>query len=205
MRRFFSSALLLTLMAGVASADFTGTGAGNSFVDNADVSSSINVSGTTGNITGVEVTINSMEHTWLGDLTATLDNGTTSVTLFERVGRTGGAGFGDNVDTAGNFTFSSDGTDSLWTESANSGGFLIGDGFDFATSGAENAPTSLSDFFGQSKDGVWTLTISDGAGGDSGQYAGWTLSLTSGNAIPEPTTFGLLAGIAGLAAARRRR
>ena len=70
MRRFFYSALLLTLIAGVANADFTGTGAGNSFVDNASVSSSINVSGTSGNIVGVEVTINSMEHTWLGDLTA---------------------------------------------------------------------------------------------------------------------------------------
>ena len=206
MRRFFYSALLLTLIAGVANADFTGTGAGNAFVDNADVSSSINVSGTTGTIVGVEVTINAMEHTWLGDLTATLSNGTTSVTLFERVGRTGGAGFGDNVDTSGDFTFSDDGTDSLWTESANSGGALNGTGFDFSTSGAEDAPTSLSDFFGQSKNGDWTLTINDGAGGDSGQYAGWTLNLVSSGAeIPEPTTFGLLVGIAGLAAARRRR
>ena len=205
MRRFFSSALLLTLIAGVASADFTGTGAGNAFVDNADVSSSISVTGTTGTIVGVEVTINAMEHTWLGDLTATLDNGTTSVTLFERVGQIGGAGFGDNVDTSGDFTFSSDGTDSLWAESAASGGALNGAGFDFATSGADDVPTSLGDFFGQSKNGDWTLTISDGAGGDSGQYAGWTLNLVSGSSIPEPTTFGLLAGRAGFVAARRRR
>ena len=56
MRRFFSSALLLTLIAGVASADFTGTGAGNAFVDNADVSSSISVTGTTGNIVAVSYT-----------------------------------------------------------------------------------------------------------------------------------------------------
>lgn len=205
MRRFFFSALLLTLIAGVASADFTGTGDGNAFIDNASVSSTINVSGTTGTITGVEVTINAMEHTWLGDLTATLDNGTTSVTLFERVGQIGGAGFGDNVDTSGDFTFSDDGSDSLWAESAGVTS-LDGTGFDFSTSGADDVATSLGDFFGQSKDGDWTLTISDGAGGDSGQYAGWTLNLiSSGTTVPEPTTFGLLVGFAGLVAARRRR
>ena len=203
--RFFYSVLLLTLIAGVAHADFTGTGDGNSFLDNDSVSSSIEVTGTTGTISGIEVTINSMEHSWLGDLTAVLDNGVTSVTLFERVGRVGGAGFGDNVDTFGDFTFSDDGMDSLWDASDNSGGLLDGTGFDFSTSGEDDIPTDLSDFFGQGKDGTWTLTISDAATGDTGQYAGWTLNIISSNEIPEPSTFGLLAGIAGLAVARRRR
>ena len=206
MRRFFLSVALLPLIAGVASADFFGTGAGNDFVDNTTVSSSINVSGTSGDIVDISVTINNMNHTWLGDLTAVLDNGSTSVTLFARPGQLNGAGFGFMVETSGDFTFSANGTDSLWTEAGNSGGALNGTPFNFFTSGLNDVPTSLSDFFGQSKNGLWTLSISDGAGGDTGSYSGWTLDITSsGVVIPEPTTFGLIAGLAALTVVRRRR
>ena len=200
----------------VATADFTGDGPG---IDNATwaggdgtgpgaFTSDIVVAGTTGTIVDISVTINDFTHTWLGDLNASLSNGGTTVDLFFRPGSLDGTALGDNVDISGNFTFSLNGTDDLWAESAaviGAGDALDGSNFNFFTSTINNVPTDLGAFLGQPKDGTWTLTVGDNAGGDTGSFSSWTLNITSSQVIPEPTALGLIAGLAGLAIVRRRR
>ncbi|MFV0475502.1 MAG: proprotein convertase P-domain-containing protein [Pikeienuella sp.] len=67
----------------------------------------------------------------------------------------------------------------------------------------------LSTFVGTKAGGVWTLTISDLASGDTGMLSGWGLEITAASsvsAVPLPATGPLLlAGLAGLWGAGRAR
>ena len=178
-------------------------GSGFTIPDNvqAGVSSVIEVSGGTSAITGVEVTLLGMTHTWVGDLNATLSSSRGTVfPLFIRIGilpTGGGAGF--STDLNGDYRFTDLASTTLW--SAASGGVALAPPGSYRTTGPQaNAATSLNAAFGgQDSNGRWTLRMSDNAGADLGRIQGWTLSI-----VPTPGSLAIF-GLAGIAAGRRRR
>lgn len=193
MSKFLAASAGLALAASaLAGNSYNGTGF--AIPDNAPAgaNSVINVADSF-SIANVSVTLNNLTHTWAGDLIATLSNGATTVTLVNRPGQVGGAGFGSSSDFGGNYTFADGGADL----SANLGG-----GGTFVIPSGTYAPVgALSAFNGQNSAGAWTLNISDNAGGDLGNLGSWTLNLT---AVPTPGAAALL-GLAGVAGLRRRR
>jgi len=189
---------------------FTGTGAGFNIPDNnATGASSTIVVPDSFSITDITVTLNSLTHTHLGDLIATLthvDTGTT-VSLFNRIGRVS-SGIGDFRNFGGNYSFNDAFAGNLWAVNPSS---VIPSGTYFPT-GARSSTlvpmlTSLS---GELSSGTWRLTISDNGSGDTGALGSWALNLqgnpSSPVSVPESTSgLGLLAlGLLGAAAAFKR-
>ncbi len=147
----------------------------------------------------VDVTID-FQHTWVGDLEITLENGANAALLVSRIGWSG-VGAGDNANYNGTYTFDSDGGDDAWAVAASdpssafdmpSGTYRTSD----ANTGAANS--SLDVFDGQNSAGDWTLRIVDNFNFDLGNVNGWTLSI-----VPEPTSLSLLA-LGALGLIRRR-
>jgi hypothetical protein len=107
-------------------------------------------------------------HTWVGDVTIVLHSPAgTAITLLDRPGFTG-TGFGCNNNDI-HVTFA-DGQPDPETVCA---------GTDTAWPVADAAPvTPLSTLAGESTLGNWTLTVSDGASGDTGTIVNWSLTPT---------------------------
>ncbi|MCP2732645.1 proprotein convertase P-domain-containing protein [Limnofasciculus baicalensis] len=149
------------------------------------------------NISDITVTLNNLNHTWIGDLVATLTNVTTNTTvsLFNRVGRVG-SGIGDSSNFGGTYSFNSAFTGNLWTTAAGLNGsqnIPSGNYFPTGANSAAIASPSLTAFNGELSQGTWQLRISDNAGGDTGPLGSWNLSVT-GQPVPEPgSVLGLLA------------
>jgi len=142
------------------------------------------------------VVLNGLTHTWAGDLLITLthkDTGTT-VVLVDRPGVTGGVGFGESQDYNGNYTFA-DGFAPIPDEFGNAGAALPSGTYGLHTGNA------LSAFVGEDKFGVWSLVVTDFAGGDTGALGNWVINMSN---VPAPGALALL-GLAGVAARRRRR
>lgn len=143
-------------------------------------------------------------HTWQGDLRLVLTGpGGQSVTLMDRPGTTAsfGSPFGFSNDNLGNPTT---GAKFIFDDSA---ALVYDTGYPGAgtagitnISGAHRPENPLSVFNGLNKQGRWTLTVFDNAGGDTGSIRNFGLSFT----VPAPGAVALF-GAAGLAAARRRR
>lgn len=157
-------------------------------------------------ITGVNVSLNGLAHTWVGDLSATLTGPGGSIDLMFRPGQIGGAGFGDSADLDGDYTFADGGADFLAATGTTPGGSVVPVGT-YAPTTANGAPTSFAGVFGGSTtNGIWTMAISDNAAGDLGSIDSWTLNITS---VPEPSSFlavGLVAiSCAGVKCWRRKR
>ena len=98
--------------------------------------------------------------------------------------------FGDSANFAGDY---------WWTD----GGFRYDeDVFDEEVTEMDLGPVmgNLSDFDGESKQGVWSLLIIDNAGGDTGGIQLWSFVVNN----PSPGALALL-GVAGLFGSRRRR
>lgn len=132
-------------------------------------------------------------HTWAGDLIIKLthkDTGT-SVTMLDRPGVPESV-FGDSADFLGDYD---------WED----GGFIYDADIygAFVPTNVIMGPVSglLSDFAGEDKFGVWSLTISDNAAGDLGSLQSWGFTVTN---VPAPGVLALL-GIAGLVGRRNRR
>lgn len=172
------------------------TGSGFSIPDNkpTGVSSNIVVSDNL-NISDITVTLNNLNHTWIGDLVATLTNVTTNTTvsLFNRVGRVG-SGLGDSSNFGGTYSFNDAFTGNLWTTAAAAGNY-----FPTGANSAAIASPSLTAFNGNLSQGTWRLTISDNEDYDTGSLGSWNLSVTGSQpqapqAVPEPgSVLGLLA------------
>ncbi|PQB05324.1 hypothetical protein BST85_10830 [Aureitalea marina] len=111
-------------------------------------------------------------HTWVGDLIVTLQSpeGTT-VTLVDRIGADGG-GFGCS-DADLDVTI--DDTAASPLEDACTGGGPI--------TGTFTGIDALSAFNGENAQGDWILTVSDNAGGDTGEITSWGI-----NYLTPPTT-----------------
>jgi subtilisin-like proprotein convertase family protein len=186
--------LTIAALAGTAAAQ-SYNGSGFSIPDNnpAGASSSIVVADS-GNLVDLNVTLNTMAHTWVGDLIIRLSNGSTTVDLINRPGvpELGTVGYSWNL--LGNYTF--DDAAGTTFESIGNG---VGSAFNLA-SGSYAPEQALAAFNGQSLAGTWTLSISDNAGLDLGSLGSWTLTAT----VPAPTSLALL-GLGGLVAGRRRR
>ncbi len=160
----------------------------------------------------VQVGLNTLSHTWLGDLIVTLthvESGTTA-SLF---GTVGGGAFGSPAQLNGFYTFN-DGVynsgnpaqGNLWQAASDAGfGGTVASGFFYATNNLSSAYASLNAAFaGVTSAGTWRLTIIDTyASLDDGVLGKWTISLT-GTEVPAPGALALL-GLAGLAGSRRRR
>ncbi|NCR36231.1 MAG: proprotein convertase P-domain, (modular protein) [Microcystis aeruginosa S11-01] len=187
---------------------FTGTGAGFNIPDgNATGASSTIVVPDSFSITDITVTLNSLTHTYVGDLIATLthvDTGTT-VSLFNRIGR--GSGGGDSSNFGGNYSFNDAFTGNLWAVAASGGSsFVIPSGNYFPTgAGSSTLVPMLTSLSGELSSGTWRLTISDNVAQDTGALGSWALNL-QGTPIPESSSvLGLLAlGLLGAGAALKR-
>jgi len=120
------------------------------------------------------------EHTWISDLIATVSFGATNVRLFSQQGGSG--------DMNGQYTFA-DGATAFPPAPV---GFNLPNG--------TYAPfDALAAFNGGASNGIWTLRITDNAGGDVGDIVNWELRI-----IPAPGALALL-GLGGLVAGRRNR
>ena len=188
---------------------FTGTGAGFNIPDNnATGASSTIVVPDSFSITDITVTLNSLTHTYVGDLIATLthvDTGTT-VSLFNRIGLVS-SGAGDSSNFGGNYSFNDAFTGNIWAVAASGGSsFVIPSGNYFPTgAGSSTLVPMLTSLSGELSSGTWRLTISDNVAQDTGALGSWALNL-QGTPIPESSSvLGLLAlGLLGAGAALKR-
>jgi subtilisin-like proprotein convertase family protein len=180
--------------------------------DIASGASSSIVVGTSGTISSFNsLTIFNFQHTFIGDLVATLSNGTTTIDILDRVGKTEASFVGSGGDLSGDFVFNLTGT-AFPTSGNVSGGSGPFQTFVNLTEGSSSANGSFSDFNGSNVAGTWTLTIADRFGGDIGSIGGWefdvTLASSDNSRVPESgSTLGLLGAMmvamAGYAKMRR--
>jgi hypothetical protein len=161
----------------------------------------------------VQVGLNGLQHSWLGDLVVTLTHveSGASVSLFGMVGE---GSFGSDADVDGFYTFN-DGVynpaipaqGNLWQAAADAeaGSGVVAGGFYYATNYGSPAFVSMNAAFaGITSAGTWRLSIEDEfAFEDDGSLMKWTISLT-GDVVPAPGAIALL-GLAGLAGRGRRR
>ena len=150
-------------------------------------------------ITGnLSISINSLSHPWIGDLSATLTHvGTgTTVVLFQRPG---GADCGADLD--GTYAFSDAGASILPCQVP-----TISPGIYRASDATNMAAILSSAFNGQMAGGTWRLFVSDQDAVATGSFASWTLHADVDSiANPEPTTLAMLATGLGILVAHRRR
>ena len=118
-----------------------------------------------------------LTHTWVGDLIATLSDGTTSVILIGRPGVVaGGSTVGFNVDLAGVYNFSD-----LATQSITAVNTVLTPG-DYLPTGTGVTP--IASFNGSPAAGTWTLTISDNAGSDIGTINSFAIEVNPVGCAP---------------------
>ncbi len=132
-------------------------------------------------LSAVEVDLEA-NHSWVGDLDVSLiAPDATEHVLFASTGSTTVTGCGSSDDLLGIYNFTDDGTDDWWA---------LGTPYpsgDYQTTTAGDDPsggvaTSISDAFAAVADpnGTWTLRITDGGGGDTGDVTAANLFLMGG-------------------------
>ncbi len=127
------------------------------------------VVGNTGSLSDMNVSINAT-HTYVGDLSFTLTHQETgtSVTMVDRPGYTG-TGFGCSGNNV-NATLDDEGGDGPVENQC---------GTDPALFGSPTPNNPLSAFDGEDLSGTWIMSVSDGAGGDTGVLNEWCLEPTT--------------------------
>ena len=200
-----AAAVTLWAMGGTAQAatmEIAGVG-GGAIADNSTVDITFDVTGLT-NVVDVDLRLDDISHTWVGDLQISLTSPTGFTTLFSSV-----SGFGDSSDFLNsNITFDDEGA--AWPDVA-----IIPDGnyqpTDTGSTGGSLAP-ALNIFDGMDPNGTWTLSIFDDAVGDSGSITGATLILDADDdlaPVPIPASLSFagigLAALGAVAHTRRRR
>ena len=179
-------------------------------------------------IQDVVVTIEGLQHNFVGDLTAVLTKvgADTSISpggsnIFSRIQIANPGSTGQSASVSGNYTFTSNdpanptNPASIWDAAAVAvsplgDGAIANSTFDSTVYSAVNAAgteISLANAFaGQTTQGDWRFVIRDEAGGNVGSFTGVSLSFqsTAINAVPEPTSATLIA-MASLGLCMRRR
>ena len=141
----------------------------------------------------VTVTITGLQHTFAGDLIATLTNVTAGISqdLFNRIQKdpSDPNDFGCGCQFGGDYSFgdqSSSFTNDIWTPVLGTADTIPSDNYWTTTAGSDT-PTSFSAAFGGlPAAGTWRLTISDNSPGDTGSFLSWTLSLNVAGLTPVP-------------------
>lgn len=147
------------------------------FPDNtpAGLASTATVSGVPGNITNVQVQVDAT-HTWVGDIVITLQSPSgTTITLLDRPGVPASTFGCNNNNISVLFADGQPDPEGICDAAGTGAAWPV------TMAGPVNA---LSAFNGQDANGVWTLTISDNAAGDTGTLDSWELIVTpapSGN------------------------
>ena len=115
----------------------------------------------------------SMTHTWVGDVSVTLQHGATTVTLVDRPGFSG-SGFGCSADNYNNIRLDDEGTAAIESQCLTN-----------LTSPPNYTPNAaLSAFDGQSSSGSWTIRVYDSATPDGGSLTAWSLILSEAGEGP---------------------
>ncbi len=210
MKKSFLILLCSLLLAGNASADLFTGGSGMTFVDNTTQSGTLTVV-PTGTIASFDNLIINMttQHTWLGDITFTLQSPTgTQVQIMRRQGASGAGNSGDLQ--VGLHTFVDDGSGLSMPFTNTATNMAGGTVWNRSNNPASTTlvptinPNTYASFAGQVVNGTWTLFGQDSAGGDVGVVGDWSMNITL-TAIPEPGSLVVLSvfGLVGLV--RRRR
>lgn len=148
------------------------------------------VIGITNSLTNISLSIG-LNHSWAGDLDVVLTSptGAASFVIFSRIGA---GGFGSNSDFAGTYVFENASPNNIW--SAAGGATIAPDDYRTSVAGPTSNPAANTDFTGAfiglntlQINGTWTLRFRDGAGGDSGEVTGASLTLTA--PPPSPPAF----------------
>jgi Ca2+-binding RTX toxin-like protein len=164
--------------------------------DNANATpypSNIVVSGVSGNVTDVNVTLNDFTHSFPDDVGVVLVGPTGAALLLQD-------GAGDDPDVnAIDTTFNDSAAGFLPNLTAWASGsyrptaYYAGDAFPdpgpgtaYVNPGASGGGRLASTFNGTSPNGTWSLYVRDFVGGDSGSIAGWSLELNNPPPPPPP-------------------
>jgi subtilisin-like proprotein convertase family protein len=196
---FILSLVLICAAALAASAQTTFTNSSPITINDETIAtpypSNIAVSGLTGNVTKVRVTINGLNHTWPDDVGMLLVGPTgVKVRLMSDVGR-------GNALANVNLTFDDTGNPLPDTTAITSGTYRPtqgngggGEGPPHPANFAPPAPPapyslSLADFNNVNPNGTWSLYVDDDGPDDVGSISGgWSLTITtSGGGTPTPT------------------
>jgi subtilisin-like proprotein convertase family protein len=142
------------------------------------VTSTLTISGVTGNITGFKLRNLTINHTYIGDLKATLTSPTNVVyTLFDRPGSpTSTDGCTQNHILA---TFDGAATLTAANLESTCNASSAAAPPPYAISGTYQPITSFAALIGTSPNGIWTLTLQDFAAGDGGAIQSWGIEITS--------------------------
>ena len=159
-------------------------------------------------INDITVGLNSLTHSWIGDLIATLTHADTNTTvdLFNRVGVIS-SGFGASSNLKGSYNFNDTFTGDLWTvESSVENSSIIPGGGYFPTGPDSSAKVPmLTTISGLSSSGTWRLKISDVSGNDTGTLGSWSLNLQGSSPVSVPGPLPLLGAGAAFGWSRRLR
>lgn len=201
-----SAIVSLTPKPAQAIATFTGNGPGFSIPDNntAGAFSDIVVADNF-LISDITVTLNTLTHTFIRDLIATLTHldTNTTVNLFRRVGNASG---GDS-NLNGTYSFNDAFTGDLWAVAlSGNDSFDIPGGNYFPTGASSGTKVPmLTTISGLPSSGTWRLRISDNEEEDTGALGSWTLNLQGPTPAAVPGPLPLLGAGAAFGWSRRLR
>jgi subtilisin-like proprotein convertase family protein len=134
--------------------------------------STITVPAGSGTVSDLNVLLD-ISATWVGDVTVTLSNGSTTVVLVDRPGTDTETGCGDSSDDYPGIVVDDEGADGT-VESAPSDAPTSSD-IAYTEGGSYTPNEPLSGFDGAPLAGTWTLTVTDGGEGDDTVLNGWQL------------------------------
>ena len=137
----------------------------------------IAVSGVSGNVIGLKVTITNLSHTWPNDIDVVLfgPSGAHSVIFTDAIGGSGGI-------SGVTYTFQAGATPLPTTGFPASGTYDVVNGGSYGGTGTPSAVTNtgLGVFNGTDPNGTWSLYVFDDASGDGGSIESWSLEITTG-------------------------
>jgi hypothetical protein len=157
-----------------------------------------NVTGVAGNVSNlsVDTTFGTPNHTWMGDIVATLiAPNATQFTVFGVTTGTTATAIGDSSDLGGAYTFNNAATGNWWDAAALAGAAVVVPPGAYRTAalggaGATNAVTDMNAAFASAPaNGTWTLRITDGCTGDTGAITAASLTIGAAPTAKAPVDF----------------